>query len=73
MVKQFPSWNITGWHDPDKDAFIQVKADPGEKAATWEDDAAVVSLRAEFARRYGDSDSYGYFRDACDYPGKVFI
>ena len=70
MVKQFPSWNITGWHDPDKDAFIQVKADPGEKVATWEDDAAVVSLRAEFARRYGDSDSYGYFRDAVITPVK---
>ena len=64
IAKRFPIWGIAGWHDPGKDLYIQVKAAPGEE------DAAVAALRADFARRYGDSDSYGYYQDAVITPVK---
>ena len=70
MAKQYPSWNIAGWHESEKDLFIQVKADPGEKPPPGEEDTAVAFLRAEFARRYGDTDSYGRLRDAVITPVK---
>ena len=44
--------------------------DPGEKPPPGEEDTAVAFLRAEFARRYGDTDSYGRLRDAVITPVK---
>ena len=64
ISKNSPEWGIAGWHEPFKDLYIQVKAAPGEE------DAAVAALRAEFARRYGDTNSYGYLRDAVITPVK---
>ena len=64
LPRGFLIWGIAGWHDPGKDLYIQVKAAPGEE------DAAVAALRAEFARRYGDTNSYGYLRDAVITPVK---